>query len=146
MTNSITSTPFRRAIATCLSLGTLMLASGCWIPIADDHYEVQNQGAAVVHAKGHDSILFDADELETDLTPGEELQVTVALDPCPPCGVLEEIACSVTVTGNRIEVTAHAQGVIPAMTWCPAACVELTTTCDLGALEEGSYTLAYAGQ
>ena len=116
---------------------------GCEV-FGDDVETLENEGAVYLRSEGFD--LNEAGRCSVD--PGET-RVEVVFDYCASstCTTLTEAACTATRDGDEITVTSHAE--IRRETGeagCSDDCGILSAMCDLGAIEEGTYTILHGAQ
>jgi hypothetical protein len=85
-----------------------------------------------------------APELLAEFEDGDDLDIVIVLDPCPPgCGGDAQTECSVTRDGDTIDIDAQGQyrKRSGGAAGCTAVCRPLTATCTVNNLDAGTYTI-----
>ena len=91
----------------------------------------------------YEGAICPAPEALAEFTDGDDLDIIIMLDPCPPgCGGDTRTECHVTREGNTIDI--DAQGTYQkrgGTAGCAAVCRPLMATCTVGNLDAGTYTI-----
>lgn len=106
-----------------------------------EHFE--NEGSACL-VPSEQGTRFTTDASVLMLSEDEPVSAHVVFSKCESyCAEVEHAECEATVDDDVIHIQARARTRVPTSGDCPDECLRVDTTCSVGALPAGEYTVEY---